>query len=82
MLIQTEMDCDDGGEYKYTYNAGTNTFVQQGTELKRRQQLICGRVKTTNGTATNYSSIASFKTYNAPGIAPYKTNFKLSNRWD
>ncbi|MCF8242029.1 MAG: T9SS type A sorting domain-containing protein [Melioribacteraceae bacterium] len=52
-----------------TLDAGTNIYVAE-TETLDASTVYLWQVKTTYGSETNYSSIATFTTYDAPGIAP------------
>ena len=50
-----------------TISAGTNTYVNVGTTLDASTTYYW-QIKSTYSGAENYSSVASFKTYDAPGL--------------
>jgi len=56
-----------------TISAGSNMYVYIGTDLDPSTTYYW-QVRTTYGLETNYSSIASFKTYDAPGLVPTAAN--------
>lgn len=56
-----------------TISAGSNMYVYIGTDLDPSTTYYW-QVRTTYGIETNYSSIASFKTYDAPGLVPTAAN--------
>lgn len=56
-----------------TISAGSNMYVYIGTDLDPSTQYYW-QVETTYGIETNYSSIATFKTYDAPGLVPTAAN--------
>jgi len=52
-------------------DAGSDTYISQVTDLDPSTTYLW-QVKTINGAAVNYSDIAEFTTYDAPGIVPTK----------
>lgn len=56
-----------------TISAGSNMYVYIGTDLDPSTQYYW-QVETTYGIETNYSSIATFTTYDAPGLVPTAAN--------
>jgi len=56
-----------------TISAGSNMYVYIGTDLDPSTQYYW-QVETTYGVETNYSSIATFTTYDAPGLVPTAAN--------
>lgn len=63
----TKLD-DDGAT---PLSAGSDTWVEEDAELDPSTNYLW-QVKTTNGAQTNYSDIAEFTTYDAPGLTATK----------